>query len=163
MKIALLVNDKDSRTELVRSVEASGATADEYATAAKAIGMFGATRYDLIIIQWQVHPGLKPSDPSIKELAAMIPVVSMNRNVLYWETALRVIDIIRMEESPNKATPIILIFPDLGESAFEAGDRLAKESVESDLAERQPAIIVTKTLREEITAIVEQQLIAEKA
>ncbi|MBT3295068.1 MAG: hypothetical protein HN919_11835 [Verrucomicrobia bacterium] len=162
MKVALLINDRESRAALARSIEAKGGRADEYPTAAKAAGMFGATRYDLILIHWQVYPGLKPSDPSLKELAAMIPVVSMNRNILYWETALRVIDIIRMADSPNRTTPLMVIFPALGTSTFEAGDRLARESVESDLADRQPATVVTETLREEIIAIVEQQLTTAK-
>lgn len=158
MKVALLINDKESRAVLARSIEAKGGTTDEYPTAAKAVGMFGATRYDLILIHWQVYPGLKPSDPRIKDLAAMIPVVSMNRNILYWETALRVIDIIRMEDSPNKTTPLMVIFPALGKSTFEAGDRLARESVDTDLADRQPATVVTETLSEKIIAIVEEQL-----
>ena len=66
-----------------------GGTADEYATAAKAMDMFGATRYDLIVMHWHVYPGQRASDPKVRELAAMIPVVHLNRNVLYWETALR--------------------------------------------------------------------------
>ena len=158
MKVALLINDKTSREKLARYVESRGGTTDEYPTAAKALGMFGATRYDLILVHWQVHPGLKPSDPSIKEIAAMIPVVSRNVNVLYWETALRVIDIIRMENSPNRTSPIIVIFPDLGGSTFEAGDRLARESVDSDLVSRQPAIVITERLTEKITEIVAQHL-----
>lgn len=102
MKTALLINDRESREELARAVEAEGGAADEYGTAAKAIGMLGATAYDIILIHWQVRPGKKPSDPKIKELAAMIPVVHMNRNVLYWETALRVIDTLRVEGPPTR-------------------------------------------------------------
>ena len=143
MKVALLINDKESRVELAGCIADKGGTADEYPTAAKALGMLNATRYDSILMHWQAHPGLKPSDPQIKQIATMLPVVTMNRNVLYWETALRVIDIIRVEESPNKSTPVIVIFPGLGESQFEAGDRLSKEAVESDLAERQPATIIS--------------------
>ena len=148
MKTAMLINDKGSRSELAGIVASQGVAADEYPTAAKALGMFSATRYDLIVIHWKVYPGLKPSDPEIQELAAMIPVSRMNRNALYWETALRVIDIIRTAGLPNESTPLIVIFPDLGRTDFGAGDRLTSEAVHADLAKRQPATIVSGILRE---------------
>ena len=149
-KVALLINDRESREALAGKIEEWGGTADQYPTAAKAMDMFGAARYDLIVVHWQVYPGQKASDPKVKELAAMIPVVKFNRNVLYWETALRVIDTIRAEESPNRITPLMVIFPDLGRSSFESGDRLARENVESDLTSLQPATIIAEISRERI-------------
>ncbi len=50
MKVALLINDKESRGQLVECIEAQGGTTAEYPTAAQALGMFGAAQYDLIII-----------------------------------------------------------------------------------------------------------------
>ena len=158
MKVALLINDRESREDLSKGLETEGRTTDEYATAAKALGMLCATRYDLILMHWKVHPGQRPGDPQIKELATLIPVVSRNRNVLYWETALRIIDMARMEDSPNRATPIMVIFPDLGQSTFESQDRLSEEAVQADLAAREPATLITEMRREDILAAVEQQL-----
>jgi hypothetical protein len=158
MKVALLINDKESRETLARGIQAKGATTDEFATAAKALGMLVASRYDLIVIHWQVHPGIKASDPKLQELASMIPVISMNRNVLYWETALRVLDIVRAEDSMNKATPVIVLFPGLDEPGFKAEDRLARESVDSDLAKRQPATVISAMLSDEIIGMLGRHL-----
>ena len=159
MKVALLVNDRTSREALARRIAEWGGAVDQYPTAAKAIDMLGATRYDLVVMHWQVYPGQKASDPKVRELAAMIPVVRLNRNVLYWETALRVIDTIRVDESPNRGTPLMVIFPDLGKTHFDTDDdRLARETVESDLASRQPATIITEISRDKILEILAQEL-----
>jgi hypothetical protein len=163
VKVALLINDRESRQALVGKIEEWGGTADEYPTAAKAMDMFGATRYDLIVVHWQVYPGQKASDPKVRELAAMIPVVKFNRNVLYWETALRVIDTIRMDPSPNRATPLMVIFPNLGLSSFESGDQLARESVESDLASRQPATLIAEASRDKVVERLAQNIAAARS
>ena len=69
MKVALLVNDRTSREALARRIAEWGGAVDQYPTAAKAIDMLGATRYDLVVMHWQVYPGPKhPRTQIAKEI-----------------------------------------------------------------------------------------------
>lgn len=139
MKIAFLINERALRDKLARTFEGGEAVIEEYSTAAKALAKLATNPYDLVVLHWKVHPGLGSGDSRIDELADLIPLAKLNRNVLYWEVGLRVIDAMREKDSPNRATPVIVIFPDLGPAAFDTGDDLTRESVEADLAGRQPA------------------------
>ena len=138
MRIAFLINERALRAKFAKCVHSSGVTIDEYSTAAKALGKLSTNRYDLIVIHWKVHPGLGSGDPRIDELAMMIPNSKLNRNVFYWEVGMRVLDTAHAEDSANRETPAILLLPELDRPVF-ADDQLTKESVESDIAARQPA------------------------
>jgi len=154
MRIALLMNQESARTNLARVMGQANATVDEYSTASKALVKLTTVRYDLVAIHWKVYPGVGSGDPSIDELAALIPHTELNRNLLYWEVGLRVIDAMREEGSPTRETPVIVMFPNLGPSTFNTGDDLARESVESDLAIRQPACAVFGSSIEQFTSAV---------
>lgn len=145
MKVAFLVGERALCARLVGCVASEDVTVKEYPTAAKALTKLETERYDLIVIHWKVFPGLGSGDPSIDELADLIPMAEMNRNVLYWEVTLRVMDAIRAEDSSNRATPVIVVLPELGPAGFGIGDELTRESVESDLTPRQPAEAVYGT------------------
>jgi hypothetical protein len=139
MKVAFLIGEQALRRKLAGLIGPADVTVKEYPTAAKALTKLVEEGYDLIVIHWKVYPGFGSGDKRIDELAGMIPGVKLNRNVLYWEVALRVIDAIRAEGSVNRATPVIVILPKLGPSGPGTGDQLTKESVQSDIAARQPA------------------------
>jgi CheY-like chemotaxis protein len=158
MKVALLINDKALRLSLAESLTALGVTVTEWPTAAKAVDVVETTLFDLIVVHWKVHPGLNLRDPQLREISNLIPMVVLNRNVLYWESALRVFDLIRGEDSLNRATPIVVIFPGLSEHNAEDGDRLARESVDADLADRQPSAVISETSRDKIAALVAKHL-----
>lgn len=150
MRIALLINDKEFREVLSAQLRATFAEVVEFPTGAKALGMFEASRYDSIVIHWKVYPGLNAGDPELQELAAIIPTVSMNRNVLFWAAARRVLDVIRADHSANKLTPVMVLLSGLDEPNGEDRDRLARESIDRDLAGSQPVIVVTDATREGI-------------
>ena len=139
MKVAFLIGEEALRKKLAKCIGPDNLTLEEYPTATKALTAFSSEQYDLIVIHWKVYPGFGSGDPRIDELAELIPNIELNANVFYWEVGLRVIDAIRAEDTPNQATPVIAIFPDLGRAGFGAGDELNRESIESDIASRQPA------------------------
>lgn len=138
MTAAFLIAERALRSRLAGCIDFSGATVDEFPTAAKALAAFVDTPYDLIVLHWKVHPGLGAGDTRIDELAALIPNAEYNRNVFYWEVGLRVIDLIRSEASANQATPVIVIFPDLAPSGYGSGDELTRDAVDEDISTRQP-------------------------
>lgn len=139
MHAALLINDRVLRTRLTACAPLADGTVEPYPTAAKALAPLLARRYDVIVLHWKVHPGFASGDDRIEELAYLLPRTKLNQNVLYWEVGLRILDLLREEESANRTTPVCVIFPPLGRFTFETGDALSRESVEGDLATRQPA------------------------
>jgi hypothetical protein len=138
MKAAFLIAERALRSRLAGCIDSPGVTVDEFPTAAKALVEFTDTSYDLIVLHWKVHPGLGAGDTRIDELATLIPNAKYNRNVFYWEVGLRVIDLIRSEDSANQTTPVIIIFPDLSQSGYGRGDELTRDAVDADIAIRQP-------------------------
>ena len=139
MKIAFLMSEQALRTRLAGGIQWANATVEEYPTAAKALPKLTGTPYDLIAMHWKVYPGVGSGDGRFEELAGIIPNAELNRNVFYWVVGLRVIDLIRQEDSENRATPVIAMFPVLAPVEFGGEDQLSRESVESDIAARQPA------------------------
>ncbi len=63
MRIALLINDRESRGQLAQALAGPGVAVDEYPTAEKFLGPLTSEHYDLIAIHWQVFPGLEPGSP----------------------------------------------------------------------------------------------------
>jgi hypothetical protein len=139
MRIAFLVGERALRQKLAEPLEAADVTIDHFPTVAKALGAFETKHYDLIVLHWKAYPGFGCGDSKLDNLAALIPTVEFNRNLLYWEVGLRVINLVRDEESPNRTTPLLVLFPDLGRAEFGGGDQLTRESVLADLADRPPA------------------------
>jgi hypothetical protein len=139
MRIAFLMNERALRATLAQSIAWTAAAIEEYPTAAKAMAKLAAGRYDLVALHWKVHPGFGAGDAYLDELATLLPTTELNADVLYWEVALRVIDILRAEDSPNRVTPVVVVFPDLARAEYGAADELTREAVERDLAARSPA------------------------
>jgi len=162
MRIALLINDRGSRKDLVKALATPGVVIDEYPTAQKSLAKLATVHYDLIVIHWQVHPGLKPAHPRIKRIGVALRKTKLNRNALYWEVGLNVMDAIRAEGSQNVAAPVVVIFPDLGRTRFDAGNRLSEDRVNADLATRQPASVISDILTEEIAEELRQRMRAAK-
>jgi len=145
MKVVFLVGERALRERYAKCIESADVEIEAYPTAAKALVKLETRPYDLVAIHWKAYPGFASGDPRIDELAELIPATKLNQNVLYWEVALCVIDALRAEDSPNQATPVIAILPVLGRGGYGTGDDLTIDSVESDIAARQPAQVVYGT------------------
>jgi len=139
MKAAFLIGERALRVRYAKCLESADAVIDEFPTASKALTELERERYDLVVIHWKVFPGFGSGDERIDELASLLPDTEFNRNLFYWEVGLRVIDLMRDEESPNLITPVVAVFPNLQESGFGIGDQLTRESVRSDIDSRRPA------------------------
>lgn len=139
MKAAFLISERALRLRLAKHLEPHYGEIEEYPTAAKALTRLVVRHYDLIVMHWKVYPGFGSGDSRIDELAGLIPNMKLNSNAFYWEVGLRVLDLIRADDSANCSTPVIVVFPDLAQSSFGMGDQLSRDSVESDLSTRQPA------------------------
>ena len=140
MSLALLANERALRAKLAKCITGVTEVAvEEYPTAAKALAKLSAKHYDLVALHWQVYPGLGSGDSHIDQLASLIPHAKLNRNLLYWEVGLRVIDMIREEDCPNRTTPVVVMLPELGRSVFCEPDVLTRDAVERAIAARQPA------------------------
>lgn len=137
MKMALLINEKAVRERLGKAIESPDIAVRGYPTAAKALAEFANERYDLIVIDWQVHPGFESGVAVIDQLAAEIPKISGDRRLYYWEVGRSVIDAIRAGESPNHATPMIVIFPDFDQCGVNGN--ISRDAAEADIAAKQPA------------------------
>lgn len=148
MKVALVINERATRERFADCISSNGHEAHEYATAEKALGKLTTLGYDLVVIHWQVHPGWGASDAKIRDIAALIPTVTENRNLLYWEAALRLIDLLRDQGSPNRTTPVVVIFPET--RPFDSDDSLDRESIDADLKTRQPATVISNTSKKDI-------------
>lgn len=158
MKIALLVNDRESRENLAKALATSSVVVDEYPTAEKALQKLTTVHYDLIAIHWQVYPGLNPENPRIKSFSVALQKTKLNRSALHWEVGLTVMDAIRADGSVNVKTPIVVILPGLDKTRYDAGEKLTTESVDSALATRQPASAIWETLTEQIAEKLRQRL-----
>jgi len=138
MQVALLINERAVRAKLMADIGLPDVVFKEYSTASAALNDLSSKQFDLIIIDWKVYPGYGSSDMEIRELADAIPNSVHNENLLYWQTELRVINIIRDRDSQNRDTPIILRFPDIPlVHAFGMDDILTRETVQTDLQEKQ--------------------------
>jgi hypothetical protein len=138
MNVAILMNERALRARVGQAAAAAGATVKEYSTAAQALAGVAENAHDLIVMDWKGFPGVGSMDSALNDLAAMIPEAELNQNLIYWEVALRVLDAVREEDSPNRSTPVIIRCPEPVPAGFDAGDSLPLESMEEDLATRQP-------------------------
>ena len=157
MQIAFLIGERALRQKLAEPLSSPDVTIETFATAALAVGPFETKRYDLIVLHWKTYPGFGSGDSKLDNLAGLIPTVELNRNLLYWEVGLRMIKRLREEESPNRETPLIVLFPDLGKAVF-GGDQLTRESVLSDLSTRGPAQALFGSSRDDFCTAVADAL-----
>jgi hypothetical protein len=156
--MALLVNDRESRASLAKALAASAVSVDEYPTVEKSLLSLTSVHYDLIAIHWQVFPGLEPGTPRMKRYAAALQKTTRNRSALHWAVALGPMDAIRALGSVNATTSIVAILPGIGRIRYDAGKRLTRESVDKDLAARQPACVIAETSIDQIAEELRRQL-----
>jgi hypothetical protein len=67
-------------------------------------------------------------------------------------------DAIRALGSVNATTSIVAILPGIGRIRYDAGKRLTRESVDKDLAARQPACVIAETSIDQIAEELRRQL-----
>ncbi len=134
MRIALVFNNKAFRESLRDALGAHDISG--YATAADALYDLSGTSFDLILLDAVTYPGFGSSDSHINDLAALIPKSEHNDTLLYWEVALRVIDCMRDDTSPNATTPIGIRVSDTLPASIGMGDVLSKSAVRKDLGKR---------------------------
>lgn len=134
MNVSVLINRRDLREAICNKVTGPGSLAAGYATASDALSKILSTRHDLIVIDAKVYPGLGSTDSSISEFATLLPKTEYNENVLYWEACLRVVALIRADDSINRETPIILRVPQSILTPVDGSDALDPNGIERDLA-----------------------------
>lgn len=76
-----------------------------FSHAGDAIKEFLSVKYSLIITDLDIAPGLDCQDQEIMEIMNRAP---LGRNPDYWRVALKVVERIRQNNSPNKHTPVIV-------------------------------------------------------
>lgn len=155
MEIALLINDRIVRSRLTGALAGPAVVFREYSTASDAIREFSSRLFDLIVFDWKIYPGYGCSDAEIRELASLIPDSPNNENLLYWQVALKVLDHIRSDESPNGNTPVIFRVPEVPDSyAFGMGDDLTRETIVTDMESRGPIeMVYGATVKDYIDAV----------
>lgn len=154
MEIAVVANERALRIGMTAAVSGEGARVHEYATAAHALPAFAVLPFDLIFMDWKVYPGFGSGDSSIEEWAAMIPDAEYNQNLLYWQIALRALDRLRDEKSPNRKTLVIVRFPPKASFRFAMDDQISIEAVETDLQGRGTIAAVYAASARDIAAAV---------
>jgi hypothetical protein len=141
--IALVINERSVRDELTSLLGLPPDKVRSYPTATDAMMSMPSTPFAAIIVDAMVFPGLGSDDPEVHQLALLIPDTKMNKAVLYWQVALRLIKSVRATGSRNENTPLVFIFPDLPlRHAGMGADQLTREAVDADLQDWQPAVAV---------------------
>lgn len=138
MDVAILLNDRRDREEIVAGAALAGIASDTYATATQALTALTARRFDLIVMDAKTYPGFGCTDAVIREIATILPDSKHIETLLYWQVALRVLERIREPPSVNAGTPVMLHLPELPEYSFDSGDILTRDAVMSDLRDKGP-------------------------
>lgn len=152
MNVAVLVNER-SFSQSIMTGCADTAVVRRYATAADGLRDLCSRKVDLIVMDWKVYPGFGCGDSVINEVAARLPETRHNENLLYWQVAVRVLELLREKRAANRGTPVLIRLPEPASFHFGMGDELTKESVERDLGDKGP---VTKAYGDSIRAFVDR-------
>lgn len=131
MSVGILINP---RAEFQRIADAGGgADAVHYASADKGLDGLTKLEHDLIAIVWRVFPGRASGDEDIDLLASTLPHMEYNENLVYWQILVRVIQIIRADESANADTPIVVSLPNVFTTIVaDFSDDLTPEGIAGD-------------------------------
>jgi hypothetical protein len=131
MSVCILIN---SRADFLRITDAiGGEDLVQYASAAKGLEGLTETAHALITIVWRVYPGRASGDEDIDLLARALPRTEYNENLVYWQILVRVIQIIRGEDSANSATPVVVSLPLVFTTIVaDFADELTPEGIAAD-------------------------------